>query len=84
MSHTLVLDEPGSTLQLIEQLNLAIDEARLVRRIMKLNRQAETIEITTGSSMRTWRLREESKKLETQLDIIRSNNTQLNSDPGLF
>ena len=72
MNHTLAINEPGVTLQLIEKLDLAIDESRLVRRIMDMNHRAENIELTTGASMRTWRLRQESKKLETQLALIRN------------
>ena len=84
MSHTLALNEQDSTLQLIEQLNLAINEARLVSRIMDMNHRAENIESTTGSSMRTWRLREESKQLEIQLDFIRSRKTQIINGPALI
>ncbi len=72
MNHTLAINEPGVTLQLIEKLNLAIVESKLVRRIMDMNHRAENIELTTGASMRTWRLRQESKKLETQLALIRN------------
>ncbi len=71
MSHSLVLNEPSTTQLLIDKLNLAIDETRLVRRIMDMNHRAENIELTTGASMRTWHLREEVKILETELVLIR-------------
>ena len=71
MSHSLVLNEPSTTQLLVEKLNLAIDETRLVRRIMDMNHRAENIESTTGASMRTWRLREEVKSLEAELALIR-------------
>ena len=71
MSHSLVLNEPSTTQLLIDKLNLAIDETRLVRRIMDMNHRAENIELTTGASMRTWNLREEVKILETELVLIR-------------
>ena len=72
MNQVLALDEPDTTLQLLTNLNLAIDEARLVRKIMDMNSQAGNIESTIGPSTRTRLLREEVKNLESQLTYIRN------------
>jgi len=76
MSQLLALEESNTTLQLLDNLNLAINEARLVRRIMDMSNQAENIESTSGPSIRTQRLREEVKKLENHLVFIRSRKSE--------
>jgi len=76
MSQLLALEESNTTLQLLDNLNLAINEARLVRRIMDMSNQAENIESTSGPSIRTLRLREEVKKLENHLVFIRSRKSE--------
>ena len=84
MSQILALDDPGNTLQLLNNLNLTIDEARLVRKIMEMNGQAGNIESTIGPSARTRRLREEVKNLESQLTYIRNQKSQANDEQNLF
>ena len=84
MSQILALDDPGTTLQLLNNLNLAIDEARLVRKIMEMNSQAGNIESTIGPSARTRRLREEVKNLESQLTYIRNQKSLANDEQSFF
>ena len=80
MSRVLALDEPNTTLRLLSNLDVAIDEARLVRKIMDLNSQVGNIESKIGPSIRTRRLREEAKILETQLTYIRNQKPLINDE----
>jgi len=84
MSRVLALDEPNTTLRLLSNLDVAIDEARLVRKIMDLNSQVENIESKIGPSIRTRRLREEVKVLETQLTYIRNQKPIINDGQDVF
>ena len=84
MSRVLALDEPNTTLRLLSNLDTAIDEARLVRKIMELNSQVGNIESKIGPSIRTRRLREEVKILETQLTYIRNQKSIINDDQDVF
>ena len=84
MNQVLALDEPDTTLQLVTNLNLAIDEARLVRKIMDMNSQARNIESTIGPSTRTRLLREEVKNLESQLTYIRNQKSLANDKQSFF
>jgi len=84
MSRVLALDEPNTTLRLLSNLDTAIDEARLVRKIMDLNSQAGNIESKIGPSIRTRRLREEVKILETQLTYIRNQKPIINDEQDVF
>ncbi len=83
MYRVLALDEPDTTVRLLSNLDLAIDEARLVRKIMDMNSQAGSIESTIGPSTRTRRLREEVKILETQLTYIRNQKSPVNDEQGV-
>ena len=84
MYQALALDEPDTTLQLLNILDLAIDEARLVRKIMDMNSQAGNIESTIGPSTRTRRLREEVKILESELSYIRNQKSLVNDQQSVF
>ena len=84
MSRVLALDEPNTTLRLLSNLDTAIDEARLVRKIMELNSQVGNIESKIGPSIRTRRLREEVKILETQLTYIRNQKPIINDVQDVF
>jgi len=84
MSRVLALDEPNTTLRLLSNLDVAIDEARLVRKIMDLNSQVENIESKIGPSIRTQRLHEEVKVLETQLTYIRNQKPIINDGQDVF
>ncbi len=79
MSQSLALEESSTTLHLLEDLNLAINEARLVRRIMDMRNQAGNIESTIGPSIRTQRLRYEVKRLENHLVFIRNRQSEKES-----
>jgi hypothetical protein len=79
MSQSLALEESSTTLHLLENLNLAINEARLVRRIMDMRNQAGNIESTSGPSIRTQRLRDEVKRLENHLVFIRKRKSEKES-----
>ena len=83
MYRVLALDEPDTTVRLLSNLDLAIDEARLVRKIMDMNSQAGSIESTIGPSTRTRRLREEVMILETQLTYIRNQKSPVNDEQGV-
>ena len=78
MYQALAPDEPDTTLQLLNILDLAIDEARLVRKIIDMNSQAGNIESTIGPSTRTRLLREEVKILESELSDIRNQKSLVN------
>jgi hypothetical protein len=84
MNPVLALDEPDTTLRLLSKLDLAIDEARLVRLIMDMNSQAGNIESVIGPSTRTRRLRDEVKNLESQLTSIRKQKSLVNDEPSDF
>jgi uncharacterized protein YjgD (DUF1641 family) len=84
MSQFLALEDSSTTFKLLDNLNLAINEARLVRRIMNMSNQAGNIESTSGPSIRTQRLREVVKELENQLAIVRSHQTQANHEQDSF
>ncbi len=84
MNPVLALDEPDTTLRLLNKLDLAIDEARLVRLIMDMNSQAGNIESVIGPSTRTRRLRDEVKSLESQLSCIRKQKSLVNDEPSDF
>lgn len=71
------LDIPNTTLKLLNNLGLAIDEARLVRIIIKLDSKAKNIESKVGISMKTKLLREEVKYLESKLSFIRSKKSEV-------
>jgi hypothetical protein len=84
MYQALALDEPDTTLQLLNILDLAIDEARLVRKIMDMNSQAGNIESTIGPSTRTRCLREEVKILESELSYIRNQKSLVNDQQSVL
>ena len=72
MGYSLLSNAPNATLQLINNLNLAIDESILVRKIMQLGHQKENIESTSGPSPRTRYLGDEIITLQSQLNLIRN------------
>jgi len=79
MIQSLALEESSTTLRLLENLNLAINEARLVRRIMDMRNQAGNIESASGPSIQTQRLRDEVKRLENHLVFIRNRKSEKES-----
>ena len=76
------LDIPNTTLKLLNNLGLAIDEARLVRIIIKLDSKAKNIESKVGISMKTKLLREEVKYLESKLVLlgVRNQKSVINAE----
>jgi hypothetical protein len=84
MSYSLSLNTPNATLRLIDNLNLAIDEAKLVQKIMKMSNQKENIETTIGPSPRTRYLGDEIINLQGQLDLIRNRHLAVNEEQNLF
>lgn len=84
MRRVLAPNEPGTTLQLLNNLDLAIDEARLVHKIMDITNQAANIESTIGPSTRTRRLREDIKILENQLTYIRNQKSLAGNEQGVY
>jgi hypothetical protein len=84
MHRVLAPNKPDTTLQLLNKLDLAIDEARLVRKIMDITNQVANIESTIGPSIRTQRLREEIKILENQLSFIRNQKSLASQEQGVI
>lgn len=72
MSYSPISPGPASTKRLLEKLNLAIDEARLVRKIVSLGDQLRKIENQPGENDRVQSLQQEIDHSEDQLVILRS------------
>jgi len=63
--------DPNSTNQLLNNLGLAIDEAKLVLNLSKLNNQVFNLESSNGVSEHSADLRKEITILEVQLNYLR-------------
>ena len=63
--------DPNSTNQLLNNLGLAIDEAKLVLNLSKLNNQVFNLESSNGVSEDSADLRKEITLLEVQLNYVR-------------
>jgi hypothetical protein len=63
--------DPNSTNQLLNNLGLAIDEAKLVLNLSKLNNQVFNLESSNGVSEDSADLRKEITILEVQLNYVR-------------
>ena len=68
--------DPTTTNQLLNNLNLAIDETKLVLKINSLNNQVYIIESSNGRTERSEYLRKEITILEVQLSYIRDKASQ--------
>ncbi len=67
MERLQILSEPANTKRVLENLSLAIDEARTVRRIVELSDNLHRIEYQPELSGRVRFLRSEIAALEVQL-----------------
>ena len=67
MERLQILSEPANTKRVLANLSLAIDEARLVRKIVELSDYMRRIELQPDSSKRLEYLRKEIDRLEEQL-----------------
>jgi len=67
--------DPNSTNQLLNNLGLAIDEAKLVLNLSKLNNQVFNLESSNGVSEHLVDLRKEITILEVQLNYVRDRAT---------
>ena len=63
--------DPNSTNQLLNNLGLAIDEAKLVLNLNKLNNQVFNLESLNGVSERSADLRKEIAIVKVQLNYLR-------------
>ena len=72
MSRLQTFIDPTSTSQLLNNLNLAIDETKLVRTINSMQEDIYKIESASGPSKRTQFLRQEVFRLQTKLEDIRN------------
>ena len=66
-----ILSEPASTKRLLNNLSLAIDEARIVRSIVDLSDNLRRIEYSPDSIARVSYLRKEIADLELKLGELR-------------
>jgi len=71
MSQLQILSEPASTRRLLNNLSLAIDEARIVRNIVDLSDNLRRIEYSPDSISRVSYLRKEIADLELKLGELR-------------
>lgn len=72
MSQLQTFIDPTSTSQLLNNLNRAIDETKLLRTISSVQSDIYKIESASGPSMRTKFLRRQLESLENQLETIRN------------
>ena len=63
--------DPNSTNQLLNNLGLAIDEAKLVLNLSKLNNQVFNLESSNGVSEHSVDLRKEITIVQVQLNYLR-------------
>jgi hypothetical protein len=63
--------DPNSTNQLLNKLGLAIDEAKLVLNLSKLNNQVFNLESSNGVSEHSTDLRKEITIVQVQLNYLR-------------
>ena len=71
MSNLQTYIDPNSTNQLLNNLGLAIDEAKLVLNLNKLNNQVFNLESLNGVSERSADLRKEIAIVKVQLNYLR-------------
>lgn len=71
MSQRQVISETASTSRLLNNLSLAIDEARIVRNIVDLSDNLRRIEYSPDSTARIAYLRKEIENLESKLAALR-------------
>ena len=71
MSQPQILSGPASTRRLLNNLSLAIDEARIVRNIVDLSDNLRRIEYRPDSISRVAYLRRELVHLESKLTDVR-------------
>lgn len=64
--------DPATTIRLLSNLDLAIDEAKMVREAVNHCDQIWKIESASGPSKRTQFLRQEVARLEAQIVLVRS------------
>ena len=67
--------DPNSTNQLLNNLGLAIDEAKLVLNLSKLNNQVFNLESSNGVSEHSTDLRKEITIVQVQLNYLRDQAT---------
>jgi len=67
MERLQILSEPANTKRVLANLSLAIDEARLVRKIVELSDYMRRIEFQPESSKRLEYIGKEIERLEEQL-----------------
>lgn len=72
MPHNQILLETSYTNHILENLNQVINEAILVRKIVRLSDQLRGIEVKPEQADRTRFIRDEIADLEAQLSEIRS------------
>jgi hypothetical protein len=75
MSNLQTYIDPNSTNQLLNNLGLAIDEAKLVLNLNKLNNQVFNLESLNGVSERSADLRKEIAIVKVQLNYLRDRVT---------
>ena len=71
MSQPQILSGPASTRRLLNNLSLAIDEARIVRNIVDLSDDLRRIEYSPDSTSRVEYIRREIDNLESKLADLR-------------
>ena len=71
MSNLQTYIDPNSTNQILKNLGFAIDEAKLVLKLNKLNNEVYELESLNGVSERSADLRKEITILEVQLNYVR-------------
>jgi hypothetical protein len=76
MSQLRTTIDPVSTNQLLNNLSLAIDEAKLVRSISNIEEQIYKIQNSTGPSPRTHFLERELNNLKQELALTRGKAEQ--------
>lgn len=76
MSQLRTTIDPVSTNQLLNNLSLAIDEAKLVRSISNIEEQIYKIQNTAGPSPRTSFLERELTNLKKELELTRGKAEQ--------
>lgn len=67
--------DPVTTRELLNNLNLAIDEAEVMETLDVLTDRVQNIESSRGVNNRSESLRKEIKKLEVQINYLRDKAT---------
>ncbi len=63
--------DPATTNEIINNLNIAIDEAKLIDTLDDMTTRIQQIEATKGSSKSSEKLRKEIRILEVQINYLR-------------